>query len=76
MDALGVVMMSAGAFLVYAAVKGEHPWTMFQTIITNGATAGTNTPGLGQSSVGNHGATGSAAVGTIVQTPSGPVKVH
>ena len=33
MDALGVFMMGAGAYLVYAAVKDEHPWTMFQSLL-------------------------------------------
>ena len=29
MDALGVILMGAGSFLVYSAVKGQHPWSMF-----------------------------------------------
>lgn len=37
MDALGVVMMGTGAFLVYAAVKGEHPWSMFLGVLGAGS---------------------------------------
>ncbi len=40
MDALGVVMMSAGAFIVYAAVKGEHPWSLFVSTLNGSAAAG------------------------------------
>ena len=29
MDALGVILMGAGSFLVYSAVKGQHPWSLF-----------------------------------------------
>lgn len=70
MDALGVILMGAGAFLVYGAYKGEHPWTLFTGAL--GSASSVATPGLGQSSVGNAGATGSAAIGS---TASG-VKVH
>lgn len=37
MDALGVVIMAAGGFLLYAAVKNEHPWSIF-----TGALSGTS----------------------------------
>lgn len=34
MDAVGVLMVSAGMFLVYSAYKGQHPWTVFTQTIT------------------------------------------
>ncbi len=33
MDALGVAAMGAGAFLLYAAIRGEHPWTLFTQVL-------------------------------------------
>lgn len=73
MDALGILMIGAGGFLVYAAVKGEHPWTLFTSVLTS-STQGPSIAGI--SNTGNAGATGSAAEGSVVQTSSGPVKVH
>lgn len=35
MDAIGVVGVSIGGFLLYASIKGEHPWTLFQQVIGN-----------------------------------------
>lgn len=43
-DAIGVAVFAAGGFLVYAAIKGEHPWTLFVQTLT-GAQAGQ--PGSG-----------------------------
>ncbi len=35
MDAIGFAIAVTGLYLVYAAYKGEHPWTMFtQTLST------------------------------------------
>jgi hypothetical protein len=34
MDALGVIMAGAGGFLLFAAVKGEHPWTLFTKVLS------------------------------------------
>ena len=28
-DTLGVILVGAGAYMVYAGYKGEHPWTLF-----------------------------------------------
>jgi hypothetical protein len=43
MDAVGIVLMGAGAFLAYSAVKGIHPWTAFLSVLkaTTAATGGT-----------------------------------
>jgi len=32
-------MMGAGGFLLYAAVKGEHPWSMFTSTLSGSAGA-------------------------------------
>jgi hypothetical protein len=44
-DAVGVVLIGTGGWLLYAALKGEHPWTMLQAIfggssLSTAATAG------------------------------------
>jgi hypothetical protein len=33
MDAVGVVLMGVGVFLAYSAVKNEHPWTAFLSVL-------------------------------------------
>lgn len=43
-SALFLIMMGAGGFLLYAAVKGEHPWQMFTTTLS-GASGPTIQPG-------------------------------
>jgi hypothetical protein len=73
MDAVAVVMVGAGVWVMYSAYKGHDPFTTALGIL-KGTTVAPNIAGL--SSSGNAGATGSAAVGSIVQTPTGPVKVH
>lgn len=78
MDALGVAIMGAGAFLVYSSIKGKHPWDLFQAALsgTQASTAATAAEAGPGTSVGDAGAVGSAAVGSIVQTSAGPIKVH
>jgi hypothetical protein len=70
-SALFLLMMGAGGFLVYAAVKGEHPWQLFTNTVkgasgnvpvaTGSASAPAATPG------------GNATSGPSVATPGGAV---
>lgn len=46
-SALFLIMMGAGGFLVYAAVKNEHPWSLFTTQLQAGSG-----PAPGQSGFG------------------------
>jgi hypothetical protein len=73
MDALGVIAVSAGGFLLYAAVKGEHPWTLFQgvlgvagtpTPVGTSATTGTTPGALGAGGGGSNPASKSVSTGT------------
>ena len=62
-----MVMMGAGAFIVYAAVKGEHPWTMFLTSL------GQNAPSVALTSKGTASAAAIANNGTVQQQGDGTV---
>lgn len=37
-SALFILMMGAGGFLLYAAVKDEHPWSLFTSTVKGAAT--------------------------------------
>jgi len=32
-DAIGIIMMGAGVFIMYAAYKNAHPITVFQSVL-------------------------------------------
>lgn len=49
--AVFLLMMGAGGFLVYAAVKGEHPWSLFSQTLSASSAPGT-VPGPGQTGFG------------------------
>lgn len=43
MDAIGVAVFSVGGFLLYASIKGEHPWSLFlQTLGASAPTPGSS----------------------------------
>lgn len=44
MDAIGFAVVVTGLFLVYAAYKGEHPWSMFTQTFSSTAPAATAAP--------------------------------
>ena len=52
-----MVMMGAGGLLVYAAVKGEHPWTMILEVLRTGTTSSSSS----STAPGTAGAQGAAA---------------
>jgi hypothetical protein len=52
MDALGVLLMGVGGFLLYASIKDEHPWTLFTSVLT-GAQAGVPGSGVEGPTTGN-----------------------
>jgi hypothetical protein len=58
--------MGAGAFLVYSAVKGTHPWTAFLTVL------GGKTPTTGSSSAAAT-ALGKAAAAPTPGTANNPL---
>lgn len=75
LSALFLLMMGAGGFLVYASVKGEHPWSMFSTKLGVAATAG-NTGGGPTATPGPSG-TGAVVVNQgTASTPGYPVKAQ
>jgi hypothetical protein len=47
LSALFLLMMGAGGFLVYAAVKNEHPWSMFSTTVGGATKAPASLAGIG-----------------------------
>jgi uncharacterized spore protein YtfJ len=57
--------MGAGGFLVYTAVKGEHPWALAKATVGAGAAAGA-------SPTNANGSTATSGAGTGVQVSTIP----
>lgn len=53
MDAIGFLMIGVGGYLMYAAYKKEHPWTVFQSVIGVDSVAGNSTSTSGTSAGGS-----------------------
>lgn len=75
-SALFLIMMGAGGFLVYAAVKNEHPWSLMTTQLgktpPGPSTAPSNATLAGKSPAGM--VTTLGALGPQYGTPSQGVK--
>lgn len=75
-SALFLIMMGAGGFLVYAAVKNEHPWTLFTTQLSKTppgpSTAPSNATIAGTAPAGQRATLG--ALGPQYGTPNNPTK--
>jgi hypothetical protein len=47
MDAIGVATVSVGGFLLYASIKGLHPWQLFTQVLSVGSVPGPGQTGYG-----------------------------